>query len=171
MRLLIVEDNEYLAEITAQLLHSFDRQARRLESITIAGDLETAIYFLPEHDAVLCDGRFPISLNSSFIAEEWDVVRHEADRRGIHFVLYSGCDRALLSAREANTPALAKPAPIEEIYAAITGPKFGPRGPESEDDFLETVRDLIVRSSVLAGAEPSQQQAALGGQFTLLSED
>jgi CheY-like chemotaxis protein len=170
MRLLMVEDNEYLAEITAQLLHSLDRRTRRLESITIAGDLETAIHFLPEHDAVLCDGRFPISPNSRFIAEEWDVVRHEADRRGIRFVLYSGCVRALLSAREAETLALAKPAPIEEIYAAITCPKDGVRTPQSGDDSLEMDEGLFARRSVLGGAEPSYRQAAIGDQSRLNSE-
>lgn len=121
MRLLIVEDNEFLAEVTAQLLHSLDRHAQRIESITVTGDLETTIHFLPEHDAVLCDGQFPISRNSRFIVEEWDVVRHEAARLGVHFVLYSGCVRALHSAWEGGTPALAKPAPVEEIYAALTG--------------------------------------------------
>ena len=121
MRLLIVEDNEFLAEVTAQLLHSLDRQAQRIESITLTGDLETAIHFLPEHDAVLCDGQFHISRSSRFIVEEWDVVRHEAARLGVYFVLYSGCVRALHSAWEAGTPALAKPAAVEEIYAALTG--------------------------------------------------
>jgi CheY-like chemotaxis protein len=132
MRLLIVEDNEYLADVTAQLLHSLDRQARRIESITVAGDLEAAIHFLPEHDAVLCDGQFPLSRDSRFIVEEWDVVQREAVRQGIHFVLYSGCLRALRSACEAGTPALAKPSPVEEIYAALTagGRELQPFGSE-----------------------------------------
>ena len=81
--------------------------------------LQTAILCLPEHDAVLCDGAFPLSHNSRFVVEEWDVVRQEAHRRGIHFVLYSGSVRALDCARESNIPALAKPAAIEEIYAAL----------------------------------------------------
>jgi CheY-like chemotaxis protein len=132
MRLLIVEDNEYLAEVTAQLLYELDRQARRIASITVAGDLETAMHFLPEHDAVLCDGQFPLSRDSRFLVEEWDVVQHEAARRGIHFVLYSGCLRALHSACEAGTPALAKPSPVEEIYAALKAgcPELLPFGPE-----------------------------------------
>ncbi len=98
------------------------------------------------------------------------MVRHEADRRGIHFVLYSGCVPALLSAREANTPALAKPAPIEEIYAAITGPKSGTHGPKSGDDTLGMGGNLIARSSVLACVAPSQPQAAIGSQIKLISE-
>jgi ActR/RegA family two-component response regulator len=53
-------------------------------------------------------------------AEKWDVVRQEANRRGIHFVLYSGSACALDCARESEIPALAKPAAIEEIYAALT---------------------------------------------------
>lgn len=120
MKLLIVEDEEQLAEITAMLLLSLDRRAQRLDTITFAGDLETALHCLPEHDAVLCDGQFPLSQNSRFVVEEWDVVRHEARRRGIHFVLHSGCLHALQGARDSDTPALTKPAPIEEIYAALT---------------------------------------------------
>ncbi|MGD1100907.1 MAG: hypothetical protein ABSA59_02480 [Terriglobia bacterium] len=119
MKLLIVEDNSSLAELTAELLHSLDRQAQNIEAITLVSDLQTAILCLPEHDAVLCDGMFPLSHNSRFVVEEWDVVRQEAHRRGIHFVLYSGSVRALDCARESNTPALAKPAAIEEIYAAL----------------------------------------------------
>src|SRR5208283_4047930 len=120
MKLLIVEDNATLAELTAELLHSVDGQAQQLEAITLASDLETAIVCLPEHDAVLCDGTFPLSHNSRFLVEDWDVVRQEAHRRGIHFVLYSGSVRALECARESGTLALAKPAAIEEIYAALT---------------------------------------------------
>jgi CheY-like chemotaxis protein len=121
MKLLIVEDNLPLAELTADLLHSHDRQAQQIEAITLASDLKTAILCLPAHDAVLCDGSFPLSHNSRFVVEEWDVVRQEAHRRGIHFVLYSGSVRALECARETNTIALAKPTSSEEIYAALTG--------------------------------------------------
>jgi len=121
MKLLIVEDEEQLAEVTALLLRSLDRRARLLDTITFAGDLETALDCLPEHDAVLCDAQFPLARSSRFIVEVWDVVRHEARRRGVHFVLYSGSLRALQGARDSGTPALTKPAPIEEIYAALTG--------------------------------------------------
>jgi CheY-like chemotaxis protein len=120
MKLLIVEDNSSLAEITAQLLRSLDRPLQQLEAITLAEDLQTAILCLPEHDAVLCDGSFPLSPGSRFVVEEWDVIRQEANRRGIHFVLYSGSVHALDCARESNTPAIAKPATIEEIYATLT---------------------------------------------------
>ncbi len=120
MKLLIVEDNLSLAELTAELLHIVDRPAQELEAITLAEDLQTALLCLPQHDAVLCDGMFPLSPNSRFVVEEWDVIRQEARRRGMHFVLYSGSPSALDCARETDTPALAKPAPIEEIYAALT---------------------------------------------------
>jgi CheY-like chemotaxis protein len=124
MKLLIVEDNSALAELTAELLHSLDAQAKRIETITLAADLQTAMLCLPEHDAVLCDGTFPLSYNSRFLVEDWDVVCHEAQRRGIHFVLYSGSVCALDCARESNTLALAKPAPAAEIYAALTNSPF-----------------------------------------------
>ncbi len=119
MKLLIVEDDSTLAEFTAELLHSLDGPAQHIEAITLASDLQTAILCLPEHDVVLCDGAFPLSHNSRFVVEEWDVVRQEAHRRGIHFVLYSGSVRALDCARESNIPAVAKPATIEEIYAVL----------------------------------------------------
>jgi CheY-like chemotaxis protein len=124
MKLLIVEDNSFLAEITAELLRSLDQSAHQFEAITVAEDLRTAILCLPEHDVVLCDGMFPVSPESRHVVEDWDVVCHEARRRRIHFVLYSGSVRALDSARESNTPAIAKPASIEEIYAALTHPRL-----------------------------------------------
>jgi CheY-like chemotaxis protein len=124
MKLLIVEDDLILAELTAELLHSMGAGAQRIEAITVAADLQTAMLCLPEHNAVLCDGTFLISPDSRFLVEEWDVVRHEALRLGIHFVLYTGSVRALAAARESNTLALAKPAPIEEIYAALTCPSL-----------------------------------------------
>jgi len=120
MRILIVEDNEELAELTAELLRWVDQPAQYIETISLAGDLDTAIRLLPQHDAVLCDGQFPLSRDSLFIAEEWDVVQREAGRRGIHFVLYSASPGALCDARDSRIPAISKPAFIEEIYAALT---------------------------------------------------
>lgn len=119
MKLLIVEDNATLAELTAELLHALDAPVQRLEAITLVSDLETALLCLPEYDAVLCDGAFPLATGSHYVVEEWDVIRQEACRRGIHFVLYSGSARALDCARESHTPAFAKPAVVEEIYAAL----------------------------------------------------
>ena len=120
MKLLIVEDDPSLAEVTSDLLKSLDQPAKLFEAITLAADLQTAIRCLPEHDAVLCDGMFPVSAGSSFVVDDWDVVRQEANRRGIHFVLYSGSVDALNCARASKTPALTKPASAEEIYAALT---------------------------------------------------
>ncbi len=145
MKLLIVEDEEQLAEITAMLLRLLDRRAQRLEIITLAGDLETALDRLPEHDVVLCDGQFPLSQNSRFIVEEWDGVRHEAYRRGIHFVLYTGCLRALQGARDRDTPALAKPAPIEEVYAALTAQNAEPSA-NSFDSSTHSTFQLVEES-------------------------
>ena len=119
MKLLIVEDNLTLAKCTAQLLWRLDRPAQQLEAITIASDLQTALLGLSGHDAVLCDGAFPLSRDSRFAVEKWHVVRREARARGMHFVLYSGSVQALDCARESGTVALAKPAATEEIYAAL----------------------------------------------------
>ena len=122
MRVLIVDDNEQVAEITAERLLWIDRWARYIETITLACDLATAIRLVAKHDAVLCDGQFSISKDSLSIVEEWDAVRREAFRCGTRFVLYSACDRALDEALVSDIPAIAKPAPIEEIYAALTEP-------------------------------------------------
>ena len=119
MKLLIVEDNAALAELTAELLHLVDTQTWQIEAITLVADLQTAMLSLPDHDAVICDGQFPLSHDSQFQSEEWEVVRHAAQGRGILFVLYSGSASAIDRARERNTLAFAKPAPIEEIYEAL----------------------------------------------------
>jgi CheY-like chemotaxis protein len=124
MKLLIVEDDPSLAEVTAELLKTVDRPAKRLEAITLAADLQTAIRSLPEHGAVLCDGMFPLAPGSPFVADDWDVVRQEAIRRGIHFVLYGGSIRALECARASMTPTIIKPAAVEGIYAALTRPRL-----------------------------------------------
>ena len=140
MKLLIVEDNSSLAELTARLLYSLDAPRQRFEVITLVSDLQEAIRCLAEHDAVLCDGMFPPSHDSGYVVEKWDDVRQEALRRGIHFVLYSGSASALDCAHASNTPALAKPAATAEIYAALTGHRVSPvakspsgqaRGPEN----------------------------------------
>ena len=120
MKVLIVDDDLPLAESTAELLRCFDNRKQELEAISLAADLETAISHLPVHDAVLCDGIFPPSPHSSFQAENWLVLRHAAQVRGIHFVLYSGSDDAVECAREWGIFALTKPATIEEIYSALT---------------------------------------------------
>ena len=119
MRLLIVEDNAFLAEITAELLHSLDSCGNVFEVITIVFDLRTAILNISEHDAVLCDGDFPFALGSGSAAENWHLVYEEAQLRGIHFVLYSGSPYALDRARANHTPAISKPAPVEDIFAAL----------------------------------------------------
>ena len=144
MKLLIVEDDASLAEITAELLKSVDQNTHFFEAITLAADLETAIHSLPEHDTVLCDGTFPLSPDSTFVVDDWDVVRQEALRRGIHFVLYSGSVCALDSARETNTAALTKPAPIEDIYAALTCDRLTLRScPPAESAALMTNVALV----------------------------
>jgi CheY-like chemotaxis protein len=120
MKLLIVEDNLPLAELTADLLQSVDKDRHLFEAIALAPDLQTAIRCLPEFDAVLCDGAFPLRPGSPYVGEEWEVVYQETQRRGIRFVLYTGSSGALDNARDGKIPALAKPTATEEIYAALT---------------------------------------------------
>jgi hypothetical protein len=116
MWLLIVEDNPCLSEITAAILQCHDECAQPPEAITLADCSQTAILCLPEHIAGPCDGMFQHPHDSRFEAEEWDVVRQEAHWRGIHFVLFSRFARALGLARETNSPALGKPAAIEDVH-------------------------------------------------------
>ncbi len=120
MKLLIVEDNLTLARLTAELLRSVDKDLQPFEAIALASDLQTAIGCPAEVDAVLCGGNFPLSPDSRFISEQWEVVLREMRRRGIHFVLYSGSDQTVDCARRRSALAVSKPAAIEDIYAALT---------------------------------------------------
>src|SRR5579863_2589561 len=119
MRLLIVNNDKPSAEYTAQQLRGIDQPSRCIETITLADDLKTAIRLLPRHDIILCDGRLPSSKGSGRIVKDWEVVRREASREGIHFILYSACRNSLDDARAKEVPAIAKPAAIEEIYDVV----------------------------------------------------
>jgi CheY-like chemotaxis protein len=152
MKLLIVEDDPSLAEVTSGLLHSVDDTPKQFEAITLAADLQTAIRLLPEYDAVLCDGMFPLAPESSFVVDDWDVIRQEATRRGIHFVLYSGSARALDCARASNTRAITKPAAVEEIYAALT-------------DRPLPIPISVVEHPAPGSGEPSAEQTDLAGNL------
>ena len=121
MRLLIVDDDNSLAKLTAELLQLVDRSAGHIESISIAGDLVTALLLLPENDAVLCDGSFPISPGSISHGDEWCQVRRAALVCGVPFILYSGCAQSIEEARLGGIAAIAKPATIENIYAVLAG--------------------------------------------------
>lgn len=120
MKLVIVEDNPTLAELTAEILHPLEGQAQQIEAITLASEMQTAVRCDPGHDAVPCEGTFPLSHKPRFSVEDGDVIRQEAIPRGVHFVLDIGSIRALDGARESGSLAFAKPAAIEEIYAALT---------------------------------------------------
>ncbi len=120
MRLLIVDDNKPLAELTSWLLRWIDQRAQYIETISLAGDLESAMRLLPEHDAVLCDGQFPFSSQTCSTGDEWRAVHRAARLGGMAFILYSGCPRILEAARFSDVPAIAKPARIEKIYEMLT---------------------------------------------------
>jgi hypothetical protein len=119
MRLLIVDDEMSLAGLTADEFRWVDQSAQRIESISLAGDLETAIHLLPEHDAVLCDGQFPKSPGARCQGDEWRAVQREADANGIVFILYSGGATTVEGARSGGIPAIFKPARIENIYGVL----------------------------------------------------
>lgn len=128
MRILMVDDSVALTEITAELLWCLDRTAQRIQSITFAGNLQSAVRLLPQHDLVLCDGEFPIAPDSAFASEEWAALFREACRHGVDFILYSGSLTYLEDARQSGIAAIAKPATIEEVYAALTA-REARRGP------------------------------------------
>lgn len=151
MKLLIVEDDPSLAEVTSELLHSVDDIPKQFEAITLAADLQTAIRLLPEHDAVLCDGMFPLAPESSFVVDDWDVIRQEATRRGIHFVLYSGSARALDCARASNTRAITKPAAVEEIYAALTD-RPSPSSNKGAEELAPDADEPVAKQVALTGS-------------------
>jgi hypothetical protein len=119
MRLLIVDDELSLAGLTADEFRWIDQSAQHIESISLAGDLETAIRLLPEHDAVLCDGQFPASPGARCQSDEWQAVQQEAQARGVVFVLYSGGATTVEGARSGGFPAIFKPASIENIYGLL----------------------------------------------------
>ena len=172
MKLLIIEDNGPLAELTALLLRWVDSQAHWFETITVAGDLESALARLPEHDAVLSDGRLPLAPGSPFVVEEWDVLHREAARRSMHFVLYTSSARALAHAREIGVPALDKPALLEEIYDALTGEPEAHRVGKHDRELA--ARDTPsqhtgaggsrhgTRETIQGNMEPTNLQAELG---------
>lgn len=120
MRILIVDDNQALAEITAELLRCVDGPARDIEAISLAGNLQSAVRLLPQHDLVLCDGEFPTAPDSPFPEEQWAAVFREACRYGADFILYSGSPVCLEDARYCGIAAIAKPATIDKIYAELT---------------------------------------------------
>jgi hypothetical protein len=91
-------------ELTAELLHSLDRQVQELEATTLVSDLQAAILSLPKHDGVLGEGLFPLSPNSRWGVGEGEGIRQEAPCRGRHFVLSSASARALDYANERPPP-------------------------------------------------------------------
>ena len=61
MRVLIVDDKLDNLLFTGQLSVGVYQPAPRVEMISLAGGLETALRLLPEHAAVLTDRQIPIS--------------------------------------------------------------------------------------------------------------
>jgi len=102
-------------EITAEFLCPLVGRAQLLEAIILVAVLKTVIFCLPGRNASLCTGSFPLTHNSRFVVEGWDVVRQEVNRRGIPIVPYRGFMRALDCAPERNAPAL-----IGGFYAMLT---------------------------------------------------
>ena len=119
MRLLIIDDNAQLAKVTAALLRQVDQTTRAIELISCAADLEGAMSLLPHHDAVLCDGQFPLSPNFCYRDDQWVAVHREAVSRGMLFILYSGSPDSLSNASDRSGPTLAKPCRIERLYEVL----------------------------------------------------
>jgi CheY-like chemotaxis protein len=119
MRLLIIDDNTQLAKVTATLLRQIDQGSREIETISSAADLDAAMRLLPQHDAVLCDGQFPVSPNFCYRDDQWMAVHREAVNRGMLFILYSGSPESLSDATSKGVPTIAKPCRIEKLYQVL----------------------------------------------------
>jgi CheY-like chemotaxis protein len=124
MRILIVEDNADIARLTAELLRMIDRNhlPMQIDSIVIAGDLDSAVLELAGADVCLCDGRFPLEAGMS-PCEAWELVAGKCERQvlPVRCVVYSADAEIAEAARKRGLVAVTKPGRAAEVYAAVTG--------------------------------------------------
>jgi CheY-like chemotaxis protein len=125
MNILMIEDAPEVFEVTSQLLFKVDRDAKVIDAVLMAGNLEAALDFLEtlrrdgQPLAILCDGQFPSHPNSRFTFPNWQSIFAIAVKMRARFVLYSGDERCLAEARRLGIAALSKPTSIKEIYQAL----------------------------------------------------
>jgi CheY-like chemotaxis protein len=125
MKLLIIEDDENVARITVDLLLAESREfaaGPQIGAIEVVSDLAAALERLEDFDAVLCDGEFP-TRPGRLPRRNWSTVTFFARHclRRLRCVVYSGDSGVVWEARRCGLTALDKPAPVEQIYAALVG--------------------------------------------------
>jgi CheY-like chemotaxis protein len=119
MRVLIVEDEPELGQLVGRMLEAIDRfHHKAIERVTVANNLEAALELIPQSDAVLCDGRFPVREQGT-PDENWAIVADRAMSVKIPCVIYTGNADVVDWCAEFGFPVLAKPASAEAIYAAL----------------------------------------------------
>ncbi len=125
MKLLIVEDENGLAELLAELLRRHDAAQPEpvIEVIKTVGDLTSAIDCVHYFDAVICDGNFPMSPHRSAALENWAIVATRALKANVPIVIYSGNADIVHTARMCGLRAIEKPGKIEDIYLAVRDAK------------------------------------------------
>ena len=124
MRILIVEDELELGPLLVKMLAAVDHMTlRRVDHFYVVTDLEAAVKMVGEVDAVLCDGSFPVSSDTTSPSENWSIVAYRAQQSGVPCVVYSGDPDSVALARECGNVAFGKPAPIEALYKALVAPR------------------------------------------------
>ena len=121
--MLIIEDDSSLAEVTRKLLLNFESDippiARRITTVEVVADLETALAVLPAFDAVLCDGEFLARPGSTEVGKFWGTVVMLARRLWVPCIIYSGNVNVTEDAATCGVAALEKSAKIEVLHAVI----------------------------------------------------
>lgn len=123
MRILVIDDETHAAELTAELLCTLDAEARRISTVIVAYDLQSAIDSIDEYrpDAVLCDANIPETAGARPRAF-WSVIAGECMKHNAGFVLYSGDVCEVEQARRIGHAAFVKPSRATHLYEALVGP-------------------------------------------------
>lgn len=123
MKILVIDDETHAAELMAELLCTLDAEARRITTVIVAYDLQSAMDSIDEYhpDAVLCDANFPETAGAR-PRVFWSVIAGECSKRHAGFVLYSADTWAVEQARRIGHAAFVKPSRAMHLYEALVGP-------------------------------------------------
>ena len=126
MKLLIVEDNPDVAAVTRELLIHLQLglppEQRRIHSIDVVADYESALVEMPTHDAVLCDGEFWMStkdMRGQGLGRHWSMLAMRARRSFIPFCVYTGSEEVAADCHRCGVACLVKPCRAEVVYAVL----------------------------------------------------
>jgi len=115
LRILLVEDDENIAEAIAESLRLVGIEVVVCETYLAAAE---ALENLP-FDAVVSDGQFPSGIAASTIGPHGIPLLLKAKAKGKAIVLLTGSDELVLDAKALGIPALTKPASREQILEAL----------------------------------------------------